>query len=478
MPRMIILMMLLVLCLLSACTEGGSDGEPPDLPQEPATPQSPVRETSEGRATPKSAATAQPANTPVSVSTPLAVLLSYTPEPTSTAVPRPTATPVNSESVKEQRAEYITRCKHWALSNMEPIEYSRFERLDPYNMSDLERVLWGGVLLRFAHGQDKGKATSAGLYYRNRNNEYISGFIYWCQDYWSEPLGAGNASKRNSESDRIFCTLGMVEQARGREERTRQAFRSYGDSMAPVVVNQPIRILNWMDIDGLTLLNMEETPLELVGRAWDDYGSSSKRYAEENRSADGQWPAESVSGDVLEWWGIEDAWAYNEVKSCKSYYPQLFFGRWVPLDDFGTEEQLEEAREELREARDSDDWPDWAEARDRDIIIKLEKRAELSHSPAPLAPTAGQELPLKLREYIALVNKAVNGSLPDITQACLDDSVFWNLEGSVSGESDMYDPFVALWTCEFNESVRSQYEPQTIEDRSPTPVPDLGRLGK
>ena len=48
----------------------------------------------------------------------------------------------------------------------------------------------------------------------------------------------------------------------------------------------------------------------------------------------------------------------------------------------------------------------------------------------------------------------------------------------MSGESDLYDPFVALWNCEFNESVRSQYESQTIEDRSPTPVPDLGRLGK
>ena len=114
-------------------------------PMSPATPGQPKEAGESGArpSTPSPAATPQPADTPMSVTTPIAVLPSYTPEPTATVAPRPTAMPTDGPSAKEQREEFIARCKHWALRNLEPIEYSRFEELDPYNMSDLERVLWG-----------------------------------------------------------------------------------------------------------------------------------------------------------------------------------------------------------------------------------------------------------------------------------------------------------------------------------------------
>ena len=84
-------------------------------------------------------------------------------------------------------------------------------------------------------------------------------------------------------------------------------------------------------------------------------------------------------------------WEHREIGLCKSYYPQLFFGRWVPLDDFGMDERLEEAQDKLNEARDRDDWPDWADGPDRDILIRLDDmktRAEVIRSPAVPAPAA------------------------------------------------------------------------------------------
>ena len=339
-------------------SEGVADATltPPSAPEKPKG----AVESGEKPSTPKPAATPAPASTPLSVMTPLAVLPSYTPEPTATTSPRPTSTPVSSEGAKAQRAEYITRCKHWALRNLKPIEYSRFEELDPYNMTDLERVLWAGVLV----GQDS--VTTAERYFQN-DGDYGSGKIEWCQDYWSEPLSERNAEKRNTESDRIFCTLTLVRQAQEFEGYAKQAFPSYGDSMASVVVNQPMRILNWMDIDGMALLNMEERPSELVRGLRQ---RADERYRVSNSADNQYWPAKSASSEVKEWWKIEESLDYDQLRTCKSYYPQLFFGRWVPLDSYGSEELLEEAQEKLSEARERDEWPDWAETRDRDILIR------------------------------------------------------------------------------------------------------------
>ena len=137
-----------------------------------------------------------------------------------------------------------------------------------------------------------------------------------------------------------------------------------------MLVNQWVRLLNWMDIDGIYLLAVEEKPHDLVVRVWERSSDSNKgRYRESNRV--NGWPTESVRAEDTEWWGIEETWSYDQVRTCKSYYPQLFFGRWVPLDDFGAEKWLEEAVENLEEAREKDDWLDWAETHDRDILIRL-----------------------------------------------------------------------------------------------------------
>ncbi len=81
----------------------------------------------------------------------------------------------------------------------------------------------------------------------------------------------------------------------------------------------------------------------------------------------------AAAADDIEWWGIEGAWN-ADWDACKNYYyPQLFFGRWVPLDDFGSNKlSLERAEERLEELRDSSDWPGWADGSDRKILIELE----------------------------------------------------------------------------------------------------------
>ena len=314
---------------------------------------------------PRAADTSAAAAPAASVATPLAVLASFTPEPSATNTPVPTATAITSLSAKENREEYTTRCKHWALRNMAPIEFSRFEQLDPYSMTDLERVLWGSVLI----GQER--SLKVGRYMGNYD-EFAADHLEWCQDYWSEALDESNASKRNHELFQSSCLLTLVEEGRNHEDRAERNYSEFEElGMSSVIVNQAIRLLNWMDIDGDALLMLEEMPFELVDRVWDRESSLEGRYEQQNKI--NEWPKDSVLRSEKEWWGIEGVWKHGGSGLCKSYYPQLFFGRWVPLDDFGMDERLDEAQDKLREARESDDWPDWAEGPDRDILIRLGK---------------------------------------------------------------------------------------------------------
>ena len=44
----------------------------------------------------------------------------------------------------------------------------------------------------------------------------------------------------------------------------------------------------------------------------------------------------------------------------------------MPLDDFRADEWLGGAQEHLEERRERDDWPEWADGPNRDILIHLE----------------------------------------------------------------------------------------------------------
>ena len=341
---------------------------PPQMPSNPSTPEPPAASDALP-ATPKPADTPEPASTPFVVLTPLAVLPSYTPEPTATRTPRPTAAPLDSESRQAKREEYIERCKHWALREMTPIVFNKFEELNPHNMTDLQRTLWGSVIVSADGYEDR--ITTIDKY--TSDNDYLQ----WCQDYYSEPLSEKNVNKRNSEVYRLLCIRELIEQAMTFEDYAEDAYKHHSESqkdrpMSLVLVNQAIRILNWMDISGDTLLALEEKPHELINRLRED--SYQGRYIEANISFTWngiKWPIKDLKSEDLEWWNIEDVW---DTEHCGNYYPQLFLGRWVPLDDFELEkESLEDARERLEEIQKKHNWPNSADGEERNIILRLDE---------------------------------------------------------------------------------------------------------
>lgn len=361
----LIAVMALITCLVFACTESGDTQPSTDIPepQQPATPLPPKandRTNQDRPATAKPADTPEPAATAIQVATPLAVLPSYTPEPSPTVVPVPTTTPVSAKRTEEIKDENIQRCLHWALQNLKPIEFSRFEQLDPYGMTDLERILWGEMI-------ERPRSRLGGFW-------FAKGSAAWCADYWSEPLTEENINKRN-EQYKDGCDLSIVSQASKyekdvRDGSTKSAQNDY--SIPPIMVNQYIRIMNWMDISGEDLLNMDEPPIALVERI---FNQRDEIYSDEYKGRYNL-PKENAPSDVVEWWRIEEAWFDfvdpDDYIACGWYYPQLFFGRWMPMDDYEIDEKFKKAAEHLRELRQSDDWPEWADQKNRDVLIRLE----------------------------------------------------------------------------------------------------------
>ena len=202
--------------------------------------------------------------------------------------------------LSEIAAEYRVRCLHYVREREQPVTYAEFRELDPDNMTDLERALWGQI-------------------------SSDSEFERYCQDYWSEPLLAQNAHKRN-ESYRNERYQGLW--------YSRENYLQYEDHRW----DQYSRIANWLDIPGITLLEMSPRPLDLVMTAWER-----ERRGYEPKPED-------------EWYSILEAWPENyfevgpeigqngSAERCVHYYPQLFTARWIPLDTAVTRQKMQESR--------------------------------------------------------------------------------------------------------------------------------------
>ena len=212
------------------------------------------------------------------------------------------------------------RCDYWAMDRLDGIKYARFATLDPARMSDIERALWG---------QDLGRTWADPFYLEDKSK--------WCKDYWSEPLSVSNAVKRN-EQYRSECWSDLDRAAdefnarMGSHIRDAEA-RPKGDVIAPrTAVNQYVRLMNWIDIPGRELLTLPERPHEIIRRL--------RNNPELERILDFPYPPTSNYDDeavrtaeadgTLRWWGLGAA--FRDVSDCARYYPQLFTGRWIPLD--------------------------------------------------------------------------------------------------------------------------------------------------
>ena len=308
---------------------------------EPVPTPEPLATTRQAPATPQPAPTPAPlrAEEPTAVPqtatpTPLAAvgptpIVEPTPEPTVTATPTPTPTvvpaPEATATARLRSYDDLARCDYWAMDSLGGVRYARFATLDPANMSDIERALWGHQL---------GRAWEDPIYLRDVSK--------WCKDYWSEPLSPLNADKRN-EQYRSWCWENLDREAdefnTQMGDYIRQAEeKKQGDVIAPrTAVNQYVRLMNSIDIPGRDLLTVPERPHELIRRLMTDpelEGTFDSYELPTSYHRDSEIVRTAEANGTLRWWGLGEAFDVdNEAASkCALYYPQLFTGRWIPLD--------------------------------------------------------------------------------------------------------------------------------------------------
>ena len=250
-----------------------------------------------------------------------------------------------------QDDEHRRRCQFWALNNLQPVVYGEFSKLNPDTMDDLDRILWRSQL----HGN-----RHLGYYDDDfSRSDYMPALLprdpgIYCRDYWAEPLRRSNANLRNQGFE-LQCRYDL-------EERTTNQYRyladavSYDDDNELVYLtpNQYVRILGWLDMSGDELIQSDNPPYRILQE------QSQHPYAH----MDNVIPTEDVMADYrretdetlnLEWLGIVRSAGLSEgssnLQSCHYYYPQVFYGYWVPFDpdqmpDTGQTDELDLPRYE------------------------------------------------------------------------------------------------------------------------------------
>ena len=221
------------------------------------------------------------------------------------------------------------RCQFWALNNLQPVVYAEFAKLDPGSMDDLDRILWRSILNpedQLGHYDDE-----------YADNNMVSPLlprdpVMHCRDYWSEPLNSSNANLRNHgfESE---CRTDLERRITSEYNRLAEA-ASYRDDddkeLAYQIPNQYVRILDWLEISGDDLLDSGNPPYRILQE------QSKHSYAFYQDSIPTEESLEEYRRETgtpvnLGWLGILGA-AGMGGSSCTYYYPQMFYGFWVPFD--------------------------------------------------------------------------------------------------------------------------------------------------
>lgn len=272
--------------------------------------------------------------------TPLSISGQIPPSPTPTPVLSPTPIPESEQQAITD--EYLARCAVYVRNNEQPVTYYEFAELDPQNMTDLERVIWAEEIGR---------------------REY-------CRDYWSEPLSIANADKRN-ESYRNSCYESLWRQHTDFIQRSNRE-----DDY--IRFDQAARIANWLDIPSDALVSMDPSPLELALAAREQ----GQQYEEEDYEAalDNEWFG-LVPGSVQGRFSVTGPWPRNPFEvgptigdtsatdDCVRYYPQLFIGRWIPLDTAITRQAIQEYLATRTPTPVPDDFGEWVNQRDRQVYV-------------------------------------------------------------------------------------------------------------
>ena len=206
-------------------------------------------------------------------------------------------------------------CQAWALDNLSPLVYLEFAKLDPTNMDDFQRTVWRERL-----------SSSSGT--------------NTCRIYGTERLSKANAHKRNRQYEGD-CLSGLV-QAADRQWPILAEAAVTDDTAAYDIPNQYVRVLRWMHLTGDEILDMADPPSELLKRLSDkEYaGPGYAHIPSTNEITD----SKAQHGDDFspDWWNLRDAaFVQYSKRVCPKYYPQLFYGYWIPFAEPGGDDKHE-----------------------------------------------------------------------------------------------------------------------------------------
>ena len=159
----------------------------------------------------------------------------------------------------------------------------------------------------------------------------------YCRDYWAEPLNRSNANLRNH---------GFETQCRTQTGEKHYQKRTTGwdtkldekkeNELVYNIPNQYVRILQWLDLNGDDLMDSANPPYRILEE------QSRHAYAyEENPTLKQKhldhYQRENQTRLDLEWLGILRAASMSssnssDLRMCHRYYPQVFYGYWIPMD--------------------------------------------------------------------------------------------------------------------------------------------------
>ena len=250
------------------------------------------------------------------------------------STPNPTATKPSPEEIRRIEAalaEARTRCLHWAADNINPIQYQNLKDADPQNLDDLERGLWrqtldGGPWRYYPDEPEVARVENGGSIH--------------CRIYWAEPVSQHNGAKRN-EAFRYQCDQWVESGVRqDYNDITRQMNQHIRHSEEPVPIpNQYARIRQWLAMSGTELLDATDPPyaaLKTVSRHEYAHRTSPSDITPE---ADREWRKlckgkyRPELARILYSLGMSAGAIIDESRGCRLYYPQLFYGYWIPIDE-------------------------------------------------------------------------------------------------------------------------------------------------
>ena len=207
-------------------------------------------------------------------------------------------------------------CQAWALDNLKPHVYAEFAKLDPAKMDDLDRTVWRSRLPEVS-----------------LRKQTITSQLCWM--YWAEPLSKANADQRNQKHE-AECLRNLLQHVDSEWDKLASTAVRYDETPAYKTPNQYVQVLKWLDTPGQELLEMDAPPYELF-----------KRMYNEGYTQNPNMPTTDQTARLAD--------MYSEA--CQFYYPQLFYGYWIPSTTWPNESPSQLSKVEVAKIKRTQEGP-------------------------------------------------------------------------------------------------------------------------